>query len=154
MPISDAAKEQLIFLLTCNEDQIAHIPVEGKRDYLYQISYQEFLKKDLKITENEVFSVLQDLTIDSGVGIDSVSALGALDYAGLPGWYAAGLPESESAEPYIHHFPDGNATIARKLVCRLIPDLVSGNSLENLIENDVKVELIVYYASRLSLIHI
>ena len=94
MPISDAAKEQLIFLLTCNEDQIAHIPVEGKRDYLYQISYQEFLKKDLKITENEVFSVLQDLTIDSGVGIDSVSALGALDYAGLPGWYAAGLPES------------------------------------------------------------
>ena len=153
MPISDAAKEQLIFLLTCNEDQIAHIPVEGKRDYLYQISYQEFLKKDLKITENEVFSVLQDLTIDSGVGIDSVSALGALDYAGLPGWYAAGLPESESAEPYIHHFPDGNATIARKLVCRLIPDLISSDSLEDLVtakldysilddpRNDVSVRL-------------
>ena len=142
MPISEPAKEQLIFLLTCKEDQIAHIPAGRKRDYLYQISYQEFLKKDLKITEDEVFSVLQDLTIDSGVGIDSVSALGALDYAGLPGWDAAGLPEAEQSEPYIHHFPDGNSTIARKLVCRLIPDLVSGNSLENLITAKLDYELL------------
>jgi spermidine dehydrogenase len=38
-----------------------------------------------------------------------------------------------SDEPYIFHFPDGNATIARLLVRQLIPNSISGNSMEDIV---------------------
>ena len=36
-------------------------------------------------------------------------------------------------EPYIYHFPDGNASIARLLVRRLIPDVAPGNTMEDIV---------------------
>jgi spermidine dehydrogenase len=36
-------------------------------------------------------------------------------------------------DPYIHHFPDGNATIARLLVKKLIPDVGPGANAEEII---------------------
>jgi spermidine dehydrogenase len=85
------------------------------------------------ITEPDVFAVLQDLAGDSGVGIESINAGSALWYAGLPGWDSAGLGEAETEEPYIHHFPDGNASVARQLVRRLIPGCGSrGQTMESL----------------------
>ena len=38
-----------------------------------------------------------------------------------------------SNEPYIFHFPDGNATIARLLVRRLIPNSMPGNTMEDIV---------------------
>ena len=35
-------------------------------------------------------------------------------------------------EPYIFHFPDGNAGVARALVRALIPDALAGNTMEDL----------------------
>lgn len=133
MPISPAAKKQFIHLLTTKEDQTPEVAAEDKWDYLYFISYRDFLSKHLGITENEVFDVLQDLASDSGVGIDSVSALGAMSFGGLPGWEAAGLPDVEADEPYIHHFPDGNASIARQLVRRMIPAAAPGSTMKDLL---------------------
>ena len=61
------------------------------------------------------------------MGIEAVSAQACYEagddyhsftYAGFDG---LGLPEHEKEEPYIFHFPDGNATIARLLVRALIP---------------------------------
>jgi spermidine dehydrogenase len=40
---------------------------------------------------------------------------------------------NEEAEKYFFHFPDGNATIARLLVRKLIPDAISGNSAADVI---------------------
>jgi len=119
--------------LTTKEDQMPHIKGDDKWEYLYRISYQDFLTKHLKITESDVFKVLQDLSIDSGVGIDSVNTISAMSYGGLPGWAATGLPQQESDEAYIHHFPDGNASIARQLVRHLIPEVARGTSMESLI---------------------
>ena len=133
MPISAAAKKQFLRLLTTKEDQMPHIKGDDKWEYLYRISYQDFLTKHLKITESDVFKVLQDLSIDSGVGIDSVNTISAMSYGGLPGWAATGLPQQESDEAYIHHFPDGNASIARQLVRHLIPEVARGKSMESLI---------------------
>ena len=53
--------------------------------------------------------------------------------AGLPGWDAAGLPDVEPDEPYIHHYPDGNAAVARQLVRRMIPEVASGTTMEDLV---------------------
>ena len=42
------------------------------------------------------------------------------------------IPNQE-AEKYFFHFPDGNASIARLLVRRLIPHAIPGRSLEDLL---------------------
>lgn len=38
----------------------------------------------------------------------------------------------EEKEPYIYHFPDGNASIARLLVRKMIPNIASGNTMEDI----------------------
>ncbi|MBT4519342.1 MAG: NAD(P)-binding protein [Halieaceae bacterium] len=133
MPISKAAKRELKRLLLTDEDQMPEISGAKKWRYLYSISYRDFLSKHLGIREPEVFALLQDLAADSGVGIESATALSAIGYNGLPGWDAAGLPGGEEDEPYIHHFPDGNASIARLLVRRLIPTVAGGNTMEDVV---------------------
>ena len=133
MPISAEAKRQFVGLLTMKDDRLSKIPKADKWDYLYNISYRDFLVKHLGISQAEVLAVLQDLTIDSGVGIDSVNAFSAMSYGGLPGWKATGLPELESDEAYIHHFPDGNASIARQLVRKMIPAVAPGDTIESVI---------------------
>ena len=133
MPISAEAKRQFVGLLSATDDRLYKIAKADRWDYLYNISYRDFLVKHMGISETEVLNVLQDLAIDSGVGIDSVNALNAMSYSGLPGWSATGLPELEPDEPYIHHFPDGNASIARQLVRKMIPAVAPGESIESLI---------------------
>ncbi len=133
MPISDSARSELLMLLLITEDRIPHIKPGEKWDYLSTISYREFLSRHCGVTEEEVFAVFQDLPSDSGVGIEAVSAASALWDSGLPGWKAAGLPQADSGEPYIHHFPDGNASIARQLVRKMCPQVATGNTMEDLI---------------------
>ena len=40
---------------------------------------------------------------------------------------------NEEAEKYFFHFPDGNASIARLLVRKLIPDAIPGNSATDVV---------------------
>ncbi len=133
MPISDGAKIEFQRLLELKEDQIPEIPVSDKKKYLKSISYKTFLSKHMNITEQDVFDLLQDLASDFGVGIEAVTALVALSYSGLPGGNACGLPDEEASEAYIHHFPDGNASIARLLVRKMIPGVAAGSTMEDIV---------------------
>jgi spermidine dehydrogenase len=59
------------------------------------------------------------------MGIDAISAIDAME-TGYPGFAGVGLSAgresaAEMVDPYMFHFPDGNATIARLLVRSLIP---------------------------------
>jgi spermidine dehydrogenase len=134
MPISEPARREFLRLLVADQDRMPEIPVDDKEEHLGTISYRDFLSKHLGIHEPEVFAVLQDLAADSGVGIEAVPAYGALYYAGLPGWDAAGLPDPAEVEPYIHHFPDGNASIARLLVRKMIPAVAPGNTMDDVVK--------------------
>ena len=69
------------------------------------------------------------------MGIDAVAALscyeagddyGAIQYAGFDG---LSLGKREKEEPYIFHFPDGNASIARLLVRAMIPAAIPGHDM-------------------------
>ena len=51
-------------------------------------------------------------------------------YAGFQG---LGFPEREKEEPYIFHFPDGNASVARLLVRSLIPAAMPGSTMEDVV---------------------
>ena len=134
IPISDAARKEFLRLVTTEEDQIPEIPADEKYDYLSRISYRDFLSRHLNITEPEVFELLRYFTADMGLGIEDVPAYRALNYASMPGWRASGLPDDEEEEePYIHHFPDGNASIARMIVRRMIPGVAPGNTMEDIV---------------------
>jgi spermidine dehydrogenase len=80
---------------------------------------------------------------------------GGDDYGSFtyPGFDGLGFPKPEKEEPYIFHFPDGNASIARLLVRSLIPGAVPGTTMEDVVtaradysrldqqENSVRVRL-------------
>ncbi|HEX2465265.1 MAG TPA: hypothetical protein VHR17_11645, partial [Thermoanaerobaculia bacterium] len=72
------------------------------------------------------------------VGIDAIPAAYA-GYFGLP------LPDGAKAaadlgEPYIHHFPDGNASVARLLVRRLVPDALPGTTMEDVVTSRARYD--------------
>ena len=132
MPISEAARKEFNRLLTIDEDQL-NMTADQEEEYLYGISYREFLEKHIGITEPEVFAILQDLAVDFGAGIEAVSADNALSYSELPGAGATGHYGVEDYEPYIHHFPDGNASVARMLVRKMIPGVADGTNYEDIV---------------------
>jgi spermidine dehydrogenase len=132
MPISGAARKEFYRLLTIDEDQLK-MTAEQEEEYLYGISYREFLEKHIGITEPEVFAILQDLTLDFGGGIETVSADDAINWSGLPGAGATAYAGYEDDEPYIYHFPDGNASVARMMVRNMIPGVADGSTYEDIV---------------------
>lgn len=136
MPMSRPARDQMLTLLTSTEDVFPGHSVGERMQVLGSISYQSYLSDYLAVSEPEVFAALQPLTTDLGADISAVPAIDALSYVGLPGYEASGLPKSDDEEPYIHHFPDGNAAIARLLVRRMIPHAASGSTMQDVVLAD------------------
>jgi spermidine dehydrogenase len=101
------------------------------------MSYQAFLRDQWKMPP-EVIACFQNNSCDFfAVGIDGVSAKDAFE-TGYPGFQGLKLARSEAAsaevnEPYIYHFPDGNAAITRLLVRRLIPGIAPGSSMDDVV---------------------
>ena len=102
MPITAAARKQLLHILTNDSDVLEGLSDEEKEEYLYTHSYRDFLADRLGVTEEGVFTVLQNLTADSGLGIEATAAGDAIFYAGLPGQKSTGITDSWG-DAYIHH---------------------------------------------------
>jgi spermidine dehydrogenase len=138
-PLSDVARKDIARVYTEKVDYLAGLSREEKRAKLAKFSYADYLTKFCKL-HAEALPFFQTFPHDLyGVGIDAVSALGCFEspddyesftYAGFDG---LGLGESEKEEPYIFHFPDGNASIARLLVRALIPGAMPGHSMEDVV---------------------
>jgi spermidine dehydrogenase len=78
--------------------------------------------------------LFQRKTTDLSVSFDIAPALGVIGYVGLPGLKATALASNVLfEEPYINHFPDGNASVARLLVRDLIPGVAPGSTMEDVV---------------------
>jgi spermidine dehydrogenase len=142
MPISEAAQRELLALLNLSEDRLADQSIWAEPEFLSSLSYRDFLTKHLGVKETEVLELLHDMPSGYfGQGIDCVPALDALSF-GLPGLGGTSLGRiggllrtaiKWSLEPYIYHFPDGNASVARLLVRRLIPAVADGSSMDDVL---------------------
>ncbi len=139
MPLSQAARSELIRLLNLDRDLLPGRGALSEPDYLSTVSYQHFLTQDLGIREPEVLSLLRDVPSFLGDTIETTPALDAL-LLGLPGAGGTSMRSLRGfgrsimhllREPYIHHFPDGNASVARLLVRRLIPSVAEGAEMED-----------------------
>ncbi|MCU1243732.1 MAG: hypothetical protein JWO71_4458 [Candidatus Acidoferrum typicum] len=138
-PLSDAARHDIARVYTEKVDYLPGLSREERLAKLGKISYSEYLVKYCKLSP-EALPFFQTFTHDLFcVGIDAVSARacheGGDDYQSFtfPGFDGLGFPEQEKEEPYIFHFPDGNATIARLLVRALIPAAVPGETMDDVV---------------------
>ncbi len=136
-PLSEAAQRAMVALMVDERDYLGGLPRDEKIAWLRRTSYTDFLQQKVGVPV-EVSDVLRDgIRGLWGVGWDALSALEAYR-VGMPGtWYLdIGKLEGEPPgrdEPYIFHFPDGNAGVARALVRTLIPDAVPGRTMEDLV---------------------
>jgi spermidine dehydrogenase len=132
-PLSVQDREDLARIHEEQRDYLPGLTSAQKKERLAGISYLAYLRDYVKVGPG-VLKYYQSLTNGEwGVGIDAVSALDLWGY-GLPGFAGLNLKPGATAlmsptaagyhetggSPRLH-FPDGNATIARLLVRRLIP---------------------------------
>jgi spermidine dehydrogenase len=134
MPLGENAKRELLQLLNLRENRLPDVPASKQAEFLSRLSYRDLLTQYLGVTDPEILSLFQGLTADMGTSIEFASALGVTSYVGLPGLNGTALADYEALEePYIHHFPDGNASIARLLVRSMIPRVAPGTTMEDVV---------------------
>jgi spermidine dehydrogenase len=143
-PIADLAKKDLLRLHSEPKDYFPSLTSDQKKTKLARISYANYLK-DVAGVHEDIVKLYQAMPHPLfGVGIDAVAAQDAWGFD-LPGFDGLKLDDApgkgmnrdaipnEEAEKYFFHFPDGNATIARLLVRKLIPSAVPGASLSDVV---------------------
>src|SRR5262245_22688200 len=133
LPITEASRRQLIALFDVTRDPLAGRSVEEKLKLLKHTSYREYLIRICGCSE-EVANCFQGRTHGFfGLGCDAVPAADLRDM-GYPGFAGLGLPSSGGrGEPYIYHFPDGNASLARLLIRALVPGVAPGSTMEDIV---------------------
>jgi len=145
-PLPDEAKSSLINLVTSERDYLPDLSVDEKKAFLKTISYTDFLRKHVGAHEEVVLLLRDSIKGFWGVGYDALSAMEGYRL-GMPGAWHMGLEEDSSGpagrdEPYIFHFPDGNAGVARSIVRNLIPHAVPGSTMEDLVLSRVDYDLL------------
>lgn len=139
-PLQKKVRREIARLYDEKKDYLAGLSVQEKHARLAKISYAGFLTEICK-ADPAVLPFFQSYTHDLfAVGIDAVSALAcyrnpddydSFRYAGFDGLGLGG--DAGKEEPYIFHFPDGNASIARLLVRSLVPGVVPGRTMEDVV---------------------
>ena len=126
-PLTDAARRDLTRLYSGrNPDYLPGLSVEQKTAKLAIISYQEYLLTHARMSPDALPYFLGQ----GGRNNKRVDTTPALEAArrGSPGFDGLGLPAETTFRDasYTFHFPDGNASIARLLVSRIIPAAIPG----------------------------
>ena len=143
-PLAQQAKSDLDRLRHDSQDYFPGLSSTEKKAKLARMSYAAYLRDVVKVHE-DVLKLYQPLPQALfGLGIDAVSAQDAwgLDLPGFAGLKLDPAPgkgmnrdtiPNEEAEKYFFHFPDGNASIARLLVRKLIPDTMAGSTASDVV---------------------
>ncbi len=153
-PLSGKGKQQLLVVLKGGL-HVLKVPKEELKEYISTHSYFDYLKTTLAIDDPEVLEMARTSCSDwAGTGADILTIGEALGCGALGldpiTWkdvigeeaYQKELKEHgnifDEGDPYIHHFPDGNATVARLLVKKMIPDVGQGDNAEEIILSKFK----------------
>ncbi|MBT5074957.1 MAG: NAD(P)-binding protein [Kordiimonadaceae bacterium] len=145
-PISKKAQDALIKLMFDPIDPFQGLPAQEKIKRLRSITYIEYLEKYYDMPKEGSDTFRDNAKGLWGVGWDALSAMqAAVMYEVGMGVFedlVEILEGPDTSEPYIFHFPDGNAGVARSLVRKLIPEAVPGNTMEDLVLSKVDYSLL------------
>ncbi len=129
-PLSARGKEQLLRVLKGGVHLLG-VPDAELEEHIYRHNYFDYLQNTLGVDDPDVLHMARHSGIDwSNAGTELLS-IGEAKECGALGF--APVPVYDEDHPYIHHFPDGNAGVARALVKYLIPKIAEGNSAEALV---------------------
>jgi len=133
-PIAEQARKDVSRLCREKKDFLPELNSEQKRARLARISYAQFLTEAAGV-HGDVIRLYQTISQTLfGVGIEAIAALDAAE-TGYPGFAGmdVGADALKNERIYFFHFPDGNASIARLLVRKLIPEAIPGNSATDVV---------------------
>ena len=149
-PLSEKGKEQLLRVLKGGQHDLK-LPKGELREYVRTHFYFDYLKNTLGVDDPGVLRMARHTAMDyAGSGTDVMSISGAVTSGALgsdpyAAWKEA-LEEGDYQEyvnkdgdtynvkyPFIQHFPDGNATLARSLVKKMIPNIGPGENAEEIV---------------------
>jgi spermidine dehydrogenase len=144
-PLDARAQADIARVQDGGADVMPGLTSAQKKDKLSRMSYLTYLRDYMKIGPTAL-KFYQTITHDEyGTGIDAEPALDCWGF-GFPGFQglklapgsvarmgntAAGYQDFQDKPTF--HFPDGNATIARLLVRKLIPDAMPGHTVEDVV---------------------
>ncbi len=145
-PMNDRAKADLVRIFTDKRDYLPDLSREQKHELLSKISYHDFLKNHAGV-DQQVLEMYRRWGMSFWcVGIDEIPAIQVQSYddgGGMPGLTHT-MPRigDRGDEPYIFHFPDGNASVARLLVRALVPRAVPGSTMEDVVTARIDYSLL------------
>lgn len=127
-------------IFTTEEDFLAGKTPAEKVEFLRTLSYTDYLQQYLGASDRLLKLIYPLSSSLWGCGLDALSAREGL-FLGFPGFGGLGVDlhrddpyqHVEKNEPYIFHFPDGNASIVRLLVRQLVPGSAPGNTMEDMV---------------------
>lgn len=135
MPMSDQAKADFVRVQTEQVDYLPDLSFDEKYELLRKTSYETFLRDYAKVDE-QVIDIYKRWGMSFWcVGIDEIPTTSIQEYdGGMPGVeHTLKRTGYRGDEPYIFHFPDGNASVARLIVRALNPDAVPGSSMADVV---------------------
>ncbi|MEJ2602173.1 MAG: NAD(P)-binding protein [Gammaproteobacteria bacterium] len=141
LPIADADKVTLFRILIAPPEELPAASRPTLEKILRRMSYNDYLRRYFDAGPAVIALFQNSSNAFWGIGTDALSALEAVRM-GYPGFTSlnvgacnvSGAYEScEYDEPYIFHFPDGNASLARLLVRDLVPGAAPGDDMEDIV---------------------
>ncbi|MCP4302738.1 MAG: NAD(P)/FAD-dependent oxidoreductase, partial [Gammaproteobacteria bacterium] len=135
-PLSVPAKADLERLFADEEDYLAGMTTAERRAVLESHSWRDYLEKFAGLGE-EVLAFVQKWPHGVwAIGADALPAWMAWN-EGYPGFAGMDLGQDDESggeeDGGSFYFPDGNASIARLLVRKLIPTVAPGSSIEDIV---------------------
>jgi len=139
LPFSPREKDSILKLLNGQWDYLAGYSNRERSEYMASTSYHDFLRDKVGMTDRTLSLFDSTLRLNNGVGGDGISVREALE-GGAPGLRSVGWPWAWTErllvnEDNAYHallFPDGNASVARLMVRKLIPDVAEGNTMDDI----------------------
>jgi spermidine dehydrogenase len=142
LPLSADARAQMLAILTQKPQGGLPADRDAAVAQLHRVSYDDFLRRSFGASDETIRVFQQRPSGFWGVGTDALSAYEAMKM-GFPGFSGLGIRPceaegayaacGEAAEPYIFHFPDGNASVARLIVRSLVPRACPGHTMEDIV---------------------
>jgi spermidine dehydrogenase len=127
-PLSPRARADLVRLHTETRDYLPGLSRDEKVAVLEKTSYEDFLLERARV-DPELLRLYRRMWLEyTTLGADSFPAYWVSREPLLPGLTGTLIELERPPEPYIFHFPDGNASIARLLVASLVPGVVPARS--------------------------